>query len=284
MQEDAYYRLMEERKKQGWQNPESSIKKHDFLNPESLFRNSVIHIVENSSFGIDKFSLCLLFFIEKREFFQNLYKKHITEYAESNCVTLSPYHYPYVIHEFVQRYGVYPSILSVLGNNFDDLSNNHLICAISQNTISYERGLEILKKNIKTFTATQRHMINENFESVFFTYMNEFDLNDLKKFFERNKKYLSPSFKISYFKRCGIKESIDDMISDDAFEVRLLALQCLDPKDKKILSFTRDKSKIVYDSALKKAHISYVPMFLGSVHLKKCDSKNLFSTRIDNKF
>jgi hypothetical protein len=82
------------------------------------------------------------------------------------------------------------------------------------------------------------------------------------------------------YRKLGILNSIDKMISDPDAEIRLLAARALPYNDSRHEKFINDRSSKVFTVSLSKIEKSKLPLLLGSSHLKKPRIKSILSSRM----
>jgi hypothetical protein len=82
------------------------------------------------------------------------------------------------------------------------------------------------------------------------------------------------------YRKIGIMNSIDKMISDPDAEIRLLAVRALPYNDSRHEKFINDRSSKVFTVSLSKIERTKLPLLLGSSHLKKPRIKSILSERM----
>lgn len=82
------------------------------------------------------------------------------------------------------------------------------------------------------------------------------------------------------YRKIGIMNSIDKMISDPDAEIRLLAARALPYNDSRHEKFINDRSSKVFTVSLSKIERTKLPLLLGSSHLKKPRIKSILSERM----
>jgi hypothetical protein len=262
-----------------------------YLSPYCFCLNAVQHIVQNS-FGLDHLGLCLLFDFDSRAIFSEEFSKIRTH--RSKVVHYLDYFVrpKQEIEYFADNAIKHPSIKTIYGNYCDDLEDMFLLPLMKKSfNISYVRKIEITSKYLKNIITESTPDIKatiSGMSSISSEIIPEFiynlDINDLDCVYKKYPQHLSERFKIKYYKRKGVQNFLDEMIDDKQSSIRLLALKALDPKDERILKFTNEKDKAVFELALQKADIKFIPMFYSSDFIRRFDScKVIFNKRIEFK-
>lgn len=86
--------------------------------------------------------------------------------------------------------------------------------------------------------------------------------------------------RIQAYKKLGIYKNLDRMILDHYADVRVCAVNCLPPKDKRLEMLINDRSSRVFYQVAKKIDRLKLPLLLGSHHLKSSRIKKMVNERI----
>lgn len=276
-----YNHAIEKAKSEGWANPLLRVRSPDYLDKWPVFKEGVYQIISDK-FGMEKFKICLLFSIENRNYFLSNYMENYENFNQNEFFKTYYHSEASVAYDYLNKIASNNSIARCLAMNRNDLSDIFLVEALQRHVVSLNRSLEIINHNLEKATFTGANIVvAENAIMRYFTLLPE---SLLISFYERHKKYLSTAFKIELYKKVGYEKHIDEMISDESHDVRLAAVNFLDPTDPRMMSFSKDTSKRVFDAALIKADISFMPYFMASKHLKKSDTKLFFQTRMDDGY
>jgi hypothetical protein len=175
-----------------------------------------------------------------------------------------------------------PYILNIIGNKRTDILNNFVQMAFHSNFITVERKIEIFLSNLDCkYTDEEKvNLYSINLDEIFPHLKKE----DVQEIFNKGKNFLSHKTKIKCFCALGASNHIDEMIEDRWFEVRKFCLSIMDPKDPRIARFAKDHSRTIFLEAVKKSHISFIPLFLSSRHIKDPHCKAMIDGRISRRF
>jgi hypothetical protein len=215
------------------------------------------------------FSLRLLFNKKQRDYFDS---------KTNLCLKNNTFPFSNHLFRYLDCTG---SLYSVFGNYSDDFYDYWVHNSINSNKLSLDRITEIVNNGMQK--KYELNIYNSYILETLKSYSYLVKKDNLSLFLRNNKDQLPLDFKHFCYKTLSDSSLIDEMIEDESYEVRLLAISFLDSRDIRLVKFCRDPSKLVFDSALSKVHIKYVPMFASSRHLKKAGSDQLFKKRISDR-
>lgn len=244
------------------------ISKHNFISAGVIFTKGIESLVENR-FGLENFALHILFDLEARKVFVEESDAALLFLRTEFSPEVMPYFYEKKDHSF--EYFSHPAfkqvaIKNIYGNFFDDFEDPLIFKLATKNSfISRQRKLHIFNKYCKRISSEDIDPFNIGafFSAIEKDFCFELELEPLQCLYRQMYSKMTGQLKINLYKRFGDSNYIDKMIDDTEESVRLFAAECLDPKDDRLMRFASDSSDTVFMTVAGKAHISFIPMFLG---------------------
>jgi hypothetical protein len=184
------------------------------------------------------------------------------------------------VHQQISNYGF---LYNKLAKYSVDLENDFFLEAINTPYVSRELKMNLIKDHIAEFDYSKLKNGTTLPIPISSDDMMEMDKELLKTFFNKAKHLLYGEQTLLCYKLLGPKNYIDQMIKSDYYEVRNLAIQYLEPTDKRLVIFFKDSSKTNVCAALEKVHISQIPLFFGSKMLKNSQVKRVFEARMTKR-
>lgn len=176
-----------------------------------------------------------------------------------------------------------PRVLKIVGDRIDDLRNPYLRIAFQSDHLSIPKKIKIILSNIRDDHSKEDK--KEIFSILFLNLLYHLNDDQIRRFFEYGKKFMTPQDKVYCYSRLGAMNYIDSILKDKTCLVREFGFSLLDSSDKRILEYIKNESsKLLLRKAVLKMDISFLPFLLGTKVLKDREAKKIWDKRMLNKF